>query len=162
MPQPEEPEQGLARIVTLSDYRSGTAAPNRQTINSGVGNPLTFVSTESTVPAKSQDEVSVSGTGIKPVRSFMDDFEELKNRVEALEAENDVIIESLSSEKVVVLRTIDREEAKNEILALFQSRETLYYSEIATKLRLDLEMVVDICTELMESEEIEVRSDNTN
>lgn len=161
MPQRDEPDQGIPKIVILSDYRSGTAVPNRQTVNSGGGNPLIF-STESTVTAGSPDEASESDIRVKHDKTFTDEINELKNRVEALEAINDVDIESLRSEKVVVLRTIKREDAKKEILELFQSGETLYYSDIATNLRLDLEVVVDICLELMESEEIEVLGDNIN
>jgi len=59
-------------------------------------------------------------------------------------------------ENVVVLREITREEAKAEIANLFSEGQTLYYSDIATKLRLDLELVVDICNELMSEGEISV------
>jgi len=46
------------------------------------------------------------------------------------------------------------EEATEEIRQLFSSGRTLYYSDIAEELRLDLELVVDICHELQESGEI--------
>jgi len=59
-------------------------------------------------------------------------------------------------ENVIVLREITREEAKAEIAKLFSEGQTLYYSDIATKLRLDLELVVDICNELMSEGEISV------
>jgi len=59
-------------------------------------------------------------------------------------------------ENVIVLREITREEAKAEIINLFSEGQTLYYSDIATKLRLDLELVVDICNELMSEGEVSV------
>jgi len=46
------------------------------------------------------------------------------------------------------LRSIDRKEAMKEIQELFKEGETLYYSDIAERLKLDLELVVDICNEL--------------
>ena len=67
------------------------------------------------------------------------------------------VIEScLPSERVIVLREISREKAKDEIYKLFSSGETLYYSDIAQELGLDLELVVDICTELQKQGEITI------
>jgi len=57
---------------------------------------------------------------------------------------------------VIVLREISREQAKQEIQQLFSSGRTLYYSDIAEELGLDLELTVDICRELQESKEIKV------
>lgn len=62
----------------------------------------------------------------------------------------------ISGEEVIVLREITREEAKQEIKQLFQSGRTLYYSDIARELQLDLELVVEICNELQESGVVEV------
>ena len=58
-----------------------------------------------------------------------------------------------------VLRTIDRDQAKHEILKLFRSAETLFYSDIARRLCIDLPVVVEICQELQEEEEIEIDAD---
>ena len=53
---------------------------------------------------------------------------------------------------------------KDKIEQLFKSSDILYYSDIANKLELDLEMVVNICQELMREGKIEVanvgRKDN--
>ena len=54
------------------------------------------------------------------------------------------------------MKTVDKDQAKAEILELFRSGETLYYSDIARRLRLDLPLVVEISQELMEAGEIEV------
>ena len=62
----------------------------------------------------------------------------------------------MPEEKVIVLREMSREQAKQEIQQLFSSGRTLYYSDIAEELRLDLELVVDICRELEESREVKV------
>ena len=63
---------------------------------------------------------------------------------------------SLPNEKVTILRKVTKEEAKNEIKRLFSTGKTLYYSDIAQKLRLDLELVVDICNELQKQGEITI------
>ena len=63
-------------------------------------------------------------------------------------------------EEVIVLRTVSKEQAKAEIKALFEEGETMYFSDIAQKLRLDLSIVVEICGELLEEEDIEVDTKN--
>ncbi|MBL7126640.1 MAG: hypothetical protein ISS58_05485 [Dehalococcoidales bacterium] len=63
---------------------------------------------------------------------------------------------SISGEEAIVIREITREEAKQEIRQLFKSGRTLYYSDIARELKLDLELVVEICNELQESGLVEV------
>jgi hypothetical protein len=77
------------------------------------------------------------------------DLEQTKQRLAELE-------KRMPEEKVIVLREISKEQAKQEIQQLFSSGRTLYYSDIAEELRLDLELVVDICRELQEEGEIEV------
>ena len=54
-----------------------------------------------------------------------------------------------------------KEEAKQEIRQLFPTGQTLYYSDIAEQLRLDLKLVVDICNEFQSKGEIEVVDDTT-
>lgn len=73
----------------------------------------------------------------------------LEKRVASLEAVSPV-------EKVIVLRELSKEEAKKEILELFTKEDSLYYSDIAEKLSLDLKLVVDICNELQAAGEIHV------
>lgn len=60
---------------------------------------------------------------------------------------------------MIVLRELTREEAENEIKDMFKTGRTLYYSDIARELRIDLELVVEICRELIEKGEIEVNDD---
>lgn len=62
-------------------------------------------------------------------------------------------------EKIVVLREISKEEAEKEILKLFSGGQVLYYSDIAEKLGLDLQLVVEICNELQSKGRIEVIDD---
>ena len=64
--------------------------------------------------------------------------------------------ERMPEEKVIVLREISREQAEQEINQLFSSDRTLYYSDIAEELGLDLKLVVEICQELEEAGEIAV------
>ena len=58
-----------------------------------------------------------------------------------------------------MLRDITREEAKKEIRQLFLTGRTLYYSDIAEELELDLELVVGICREFQENKEIGIDKD---
>ncbi len=62
----------------------------------------------------------------------------------------------LAGEEVMVVRDITMEEAKEEIRQLLKEGDTFYFSDIADKLRIDLEIVVDICRELQGDREIEV------
>ena len=66
------------------------------------------------------------------------------------------IEESVPRETVVVIREISREEARTEIVRLFKEGKVLYYSDIARELRLDLELVVNICEELQKQGEIAI------
>jgi len=73
-----------------------------------------------------------------------------------LEKRMNVLERKLPEENVIVLREISRDEAKAEIASLFSEGRTLYYSDIAKELQLDLELVVDSCNELMNEGEISV------
>ena len=68
-------------------------------------------------------------------------------------------LEENSVEQVIVLREITKDEARTEIAELFRSGETLYYSDIADRLRIDIEMVVEICRELLEEGAIQIDDD---
>ncbi|MBI4303916.1 MAG: hypothetical protein HY665_06220 [Chloroflexi bacterium] len=83
----------------------------------------------------------------------------LRDAIRRIEERLAVIEASLPKEKVVVLREVSREQAKAEIQSLFARGKTLYYSDIAERLGLDLRMVVEICNELQKSGEIEVIDD---
>ena len=72
---------------------------------------------------------------------------QLRERVHRLEA-------TAPEVKVVVLREISRDEAKKEIAELFASGEALDFEQIVERLGIDLELVVEICNELMEAGEI--------
>ncbi|MBI4295727.1 MAG: hypothetical protein HY667_01275 [Chloroflexi bacterium] len=80
----------------------------------------------------------------------------LRNTLRRIEERLSVIEASLSVQKVIVLREISREAAKKEIKKLFATGKTLYYSDIAQELRLDLELVVDICNELQKEGDIAI------
>jgi hypothetical protein len=80
-------------------------------------------------------------------------------RIKSLEDRLTLVETSIPNEKVIVLREISREDAKNEICSLFSKGATLYYSDIAERLNLDLQTVVDICNELQQDGEIKVNDD---
>ncbi len=81
--------------------------------------------------------------------SLQDELRQVKQRLLELESR-------VAEEKVIVLRDITREEAKQEIQQLFSSGRTLYYSDIVQELGISLETVVEICNELEEEKEIAV------
>ncbi len=61
------------------------------------------------------------------------------------------LVKYIASERsqIVVLRAVPREHAKQEILNLFrESKETLFYSDVCERLKLDLQLVVELCNEL--------------
>lgn len=61
------------------------------------------------------------------------------------------LVEHILGERVqtVVLRLIPRDQAKKEILDLYkESKVPLFYSDVAERLALDLEVVLELCTEL--------------
>jgi len=80
----------------------------------------------------------------------------LRERIRAVEERLANIEAIIPKERVIKHREISKEEAKEEIRNLFSTGRTLYYSDIAEELRLDLEMVVEICNELQESGEISI------
>ena len=80
----------------------------------------------------------------------------LRERIQAVEERLANIEAVIPKERVIILREISREEVKEEIHNLFSTGRTLYYSDIAEELRLDLEMVVEICSELQQRGEISI------
>ncbi len=79
----------------------------------------------------------------------------LLRRVDQLERDVAALKDG-ASERVVVLRELTRGEAKAEILDLLQqSGEDLYFSDIAERLQLDLELVVELSLELMREGQVE-------
>ncbi len=90
-------------------------------------------------------------------RKLKKNLNEVRDRIEAVESQ---ISELAGEEKVIVLREITREEAKDEIKELFDAGRVLYYSDIAGELRIDLELAVEICQELQNEGEIEISDDS--
>ncbi len=71
---------------------------------------------------------------------------------ELIEKQN---IKEGTTEEVIMLRSISREQAKEEIMELFdKSSDKLYYSDIVEALKLDLEEVVEIVEELKAEGEV--------
>ncbi|MBI2850269.1 MAG: hypothetical protein HYX80_04400 [Chloroflexi bacterium] len=83
----------------------------------------------------------------------------LREQIKAIEKRLANLETTLPKEKLVILREVSKEEAKKDILQLFSKGNTMYYSDIAEQLRLDLKTVVEICNELQNRGEIEVVDD---
>jgi DNA-binding Lrp family transcriptional regulator len=105
-------------------------------------------------PAAANETETVEGLEVEVAR--------LRVRVVALEKVVDAL-RSVSSDSgdVIVLRTISRERARQEIRDLFEAGETHYYSDIAERLRIDLPTVVEICNELIEEGDIEIDAEHS-
>ena len=84
------------------------------------------------------------------IQHLLDEVASLRERVTFLESELARIIES-SALEVIELREVSREQAKAEITDLFDETEVpLYYSDIMERLGIELELVVEICQELID------------
>ena len=83
----------------------------------------------------------------------------LRERMRVIEERLANIEATIPKERVVILREVSQEEAEKDILGLFSQEQTLYYSDIAEQLGLDLQLVVEICNELQSRGEIEVVDD---
>ena len=90
----------------------------------------------------------MSQEGRYSVREAHIEIHSLKEKVAKLEREVEALKNGGSEGEIIVLRTVTREQAKQEIRDLFQTGETLYYSDVAQRLRIDLPLVVEICQEL--------------
>lgn len=79
----------------------------------------------------------------------------LEQQITKLTRRLDQLMQTIGVEETVVLREVGMEQAKQEIKDLFASSDrTLYYSDIAEALGLDLKVVVRVCKELMKEGEI--------
>ena len=94
------------------------------------------------------------------IRKLQRENEFLRKEISEIKTELGCMRSEKSSEKVIVLKQISREQAKQEIKELFASGRTLYFSDIAEELKLDIKLVVEICKELQEENEIGVDSDS--
>jgi len=73
------------------------------------------------------------------IRVLIDKIEELERKIQELES---------IKEKVILIREIDEETAKREILELINKRKIMYPSEIAEELNIDVELVFKIIKKL--------------
>ena len=87
---------------------------------------------------------TIPGPGASVIDELRAEVDELQARVVTLEREVEALNTSIPGE-VVVLRTVSRDQAKQEIQELFRSGGTLFYSDIARRLRIDLPLVVELC-----------------
>lgn len=84
----------------------------------------------------------------------------LGEKIAELEARVAKIEEAQPEEKIIVLREMPREEAKQAIMEMFSEDRVLYFSDIAEELRLELPLVVELCQELMQEGKIEVSGES--
>ena len=108
---------------------------------------------------KGFDDLRDGVKGIAEMSQKLDEFmqqhrEEIRSMQEfnrATLTEMKKLVEYIVGERrtTVVLRAIPHDQAKQEILRAFkEARGSLFYSDIAERLRLDLELVVELCKEL--------------
>ena len=95
------------------------------------------------------------------IKDLLSEVAELRERLEFLESQFARIPENILHE-VIEIREVGKEEAKAEITALFETSEApLYYSDIMERLGIELELVVDICKELIDEGAIGLDANNT-
>jgi len=90
--------------------------------------------------------------------------ERQEERIAALERQVASLTEQLERltegpNGVVPLRPLSRQEARAEIIGLFETGETLYYSDIVGRLGIDIDDVIEICNELEREGRIETLGD---
>ena len=141
--KPEERE----RFIVLGD----SAGLTKEDIEEKVRRVKGIVQVEQLVMT-----IPFGGLESADVLYLMEENASLRQEIEQIKQKLSELEERIPEEKVIVLREISREKAKKEIRQLFSSGRTLYYSDIAEELRLDLELVVDICHELQESGELKI------
>ena len=96
------------------------------------------------------DEYLIENTELRSANARLSSrLSELTDRLTALEEKIDA-----TSPTVVVLRELSREDAKAEIIDLFSQGNVLDYEDVVTQLRIDLELAVELCDELIEEGEI--------
>ena len=78
---------------------------------------------------------------------------DLETQVDSLRREVSRLSEA--SSKSVILRAMTQDEARAEILSIFRSGRTLYYSDIVQELGIDIDQVVEVCEELESEGRIE-------
>jgi len=81
-------------------------------------------------------------------------IERIDQRIDEL-VERGNIETGAGEEEVIILRAISREQAKREVLDLFDEYKNLDHGDIAERLRLDLEQVVEVVGELEKEGKIE-------
>jgi len=103
---------------------------------------------------------------VELIRENTDLRREIRSLISVLVEQNESLKELVSllggkikgvGEEVISIREISREQAKAEIAELFEKSETLYFSDIAEELRLDLELVVELCAELQKEGKIKLK-----
>lgn len=80
----------------------------------------------------------------------------LLERIQAIEERLALLEANMPIERTVVLRNITEAEAKEEIIKLFASGRTLYYSDIAQELGISLKSTVEICNALQREGKIQI------
>jgi len=140
----------LMKSLSASFDESATADIGMLTISSGVpatvleekGRLLGGVRAMPTWTSSSSDIVELENAQLREENLY------LRGRLRTIEDRLATLEASLPKNKVVVLRGISKPQAKKEIIALFAKEKTLYYSDIAERLGLDLQLVVEVCQEL--------------
>ena len=154
-------DQDLAMTVSSTSYESFFAIGDYDSELS-IGTPLEILEAKGRL-LKNMAGVTTFAIATEPSSWFEQENTQLRienyalrERIRAVEERLAHIEAAIPTERVISLRDISKEKAKEEIRNLFTSGRTLYYSDIAEELRLDLEMVVEICDELQESGEISI------
>ncbi|MBN1160598.1 MAG: hypothetical protein JXA17_01435 [Dehalococcoidales bacterium] len=143
----EESDKGAKAAVEAFRKAAEEAAKKAQEAS----NAARAVSEESTLKI-----VKEAAEAKKIIGSLREYNASLLGRIKSLEGRLTIVEASLLSEKVIILRKISKEDAEKEIRKIFSEGKTLYYSDIAERLNLDLQLVVKICNQLQKRGEIKI------
>lgn len=143
--------EAIAKLARIAAQEAGTKAGEADKATKAAIKAFRQAAQESALKA-----IRETAEAKKIVRRLKKHEASLVYRIDSLEKRFSNIEASLPSEKVIILRKVSKEQAKKEIRKLFSESNTLYYSDIAERLGLDLELVVDICNELQRQGKIKV------
>ncbi len=93
---------------------------------------------------------SIAEQQTEVIQHLLDEVASLRKRVDFLESELGRVTENYVPE-IIELREVSKQQAKEEISDLFGTTEgPLYFSDIEAQLGIELNLVVEVCKELID------------
>ena len=91
-------------------------------------------------------------SALRPIQRKLDKLDLIENQLNEISR----LVGQEVEQEAIILRDVSSEQAKAEIEELFRNTtDSLYYSDIMEQLGIDLELVVSVCSELLDEGKIE-------